>query len=193
MSLTNKELIHELNQKVEDCIIRVNRLLTYEIEALNWREDNASWNVLECIEHLNLYGDFYLPEIEKRISASKRKVVGEQHRFKYSRWGNFFVNAVAPKEEGKINKMNAFKNLNPHFDKLEKNTLDKFLKQQERLLQLLEQAKDLDLNKIKTNSTIKFVRLRLGDTLRAEIYHNQRHINQAYKVIGNLGKARTEA
>ena len=31
-------------------------------KELNWKESSKSWSVLECLEHLNLYGQFYIPE-----------------------------------------------------------------------------------------------------------------------------------
>ena len=41
---------------------------------LNWKQNSESWSVLECLEHLNLYGYFYIPEIEKTILNSKHKL-----------------------------------------------------------------------------------------------------------------------
>ncbi|MFM7022373.1 MAG: hypothetical protein ACKOXB_05295 [Flavobacteriales bacterium] len=56
--------------------------------------------------------------------------------------------------------------------------------QQKQTLELLEAAGKVDLKKVKTSVSIsKFIRLRLGDTFRFVIYHNQRHIAQAQKVL----------
>jgi hypothetical protein len=47
---------------------------------LTFKEKSESWNVLEYLEYLNLYGDFYLMEMEKRIleaNSSPTSVVFE--------------------------------------------------------------------------------------------------------------------
>ena len=42
----------------------------------------------------------------------------------------------------------------------------------------------LDLNKIKTAISIsKWIKLKLGDTFRVVVYHNERHIKQANKIL----------
>jgi hypothetical protein len=63
-------------------------------------------------------------------------------------------------------------------------TIDKFLKQQERLIQLLTDAQAIDLTKAKTPiSLTKWIKLRLGDTLRFYVYHIDRHIIQAQNAL----------
>lgn len=85
---------------------------------------------------------------------------------------------MLPKE--KLNKMKTFQSMNPAGSQLGTEVLEKFLKQQEELLALLEKAKTVDLAKTKTAISIsKLIKLRLGDTFRVVIYHNYRHIVQA--------------
>jgi hypothetical protein len=53
------------------------------------------------------------------------------------------------------------------------------------MLSLLEQAKSVNLQKIKASITLsKFIKLRLGDVFRVVIYHNERHLEQAFKAVG---------
>ncbi len=190
MKISNKVLVNELKEKIEDCALRVMQLTQLDPEILMWKENPESWNALECIEHLNMYGDFYIPEIRKRMQSVVPVNNPDSLSFKCGWWGNYFVNAVAPKPEAELNKMNAFKKLNPISKPLEISVLDKFLKQQDTLKELLNQAEKIDLNKIKTNTTIPMVKLRLGDTFRAEIYHNQRHVNQACRTVAQIKKYR---
>jgi Asp-tRNA(Asn)/Glu-tRNA(Gln) amidotransferase C subunit len=61
--------------------------------------------------------------------------------------------------------MKTFKDKNPIHSTLTTTTLERFLKQQERLLQLLQQAEKVDLTKTRTAISItKWLTLRLGDT-----------------------------
>lgn len=147
-------------------------------EVLNYKQDAESWSILECLEHLNLYGRFYLPEIAKRISESKEK---SEPVFKSGWLGNYFANSMLPK--AKLNKMKTFKNMNPLNSRLDKKVIEEFLEQQATLLQLLEKARKISLNKTKTGITLsKLIKLRLGDTFRFVIYHNQRHMVQAIRL-----------
>ncbi|MDO4729111.1 MAG: DinB family protein, partial [Bacteroidota bacterium] len=64
--------------------------------------------------------------------------------------------------------------------------LEKFIDQQTELLDLLQQAYNVDLIKVKTKTSIsKFIKLRLGDTLQFVVFHNQRHILQAKEIVKN--------
>jgi hypothetical protein len=83
--------------------------------------------------------------------------------------------------------MNTFTSKNPINSKLEKETvLLGFINQQEEMLALLDTAKNKDLTKIKTSITLPLLKFRLGDTFRFVIYHNQRHIVQAQKVLKTI-------
>ena len=63
----------------------------------------------------------------------------------------------------------------------------RLVNQQKRMLDLLDQSRKVNLNKIKTGITIaNWIKLRLGDTFRVVIYHNQRHIVQANTVLKQM-------
>lgn len=80
--------------------------------------------------------------------------------------------------------MNTFKEMNPFEKNLDQSVIDKFIKQQKELLDLLKLAESKNLTKIRTRISIsKWIKLRLGDTFRVVIYHNFRHIKQAEKAI----------
>lgn len=154
--------------------------------ALNWRPAPESWSVLECIEHLNLYGDFYLPEIEQRIRESEHK---PDEIFKSGLLGNYFALSMLPKE--KLNKMKTFKDKNPLGSELEPKVIDRFINQQFKILDLLNEAREVSLTKTKCSISIsKWLKLRLGDTFRVVIYHNQRHLVQAERVIRKGAESR---
>ena len=63
----SEKLIQSLLEQTRQIINQVEKLKTYDLLTLSWKNNDASWNILECLEHLNLYGDFYLPEIERLV------------------------------------------------------------------------------------------------------------------------------
>ena len=178
MTIPSEKLIQDLIERSRINIKKAEKLNLLSIEKLNWRAEKNSWSILECVEHLNLYGEFYIPEIKKRIENSKNQ---PKENFKSGFLGNYFAKSMLPKE--KLNKMKTFKDKNPIGSKLDKSTIDNFILQQEQILNLLEKAREVDLNKTKTAISIsKWIKLKMGDTFRVVIYHNERHLVQANKI-----------
>lgn len=179
MKVQTETLLAELIEYTRQHINQVEQLKQQSEAELNWKANTNSWSALEAIEHLNLYGDFYLPEIAKRISESKHQA---EAQFKAGFLGNYFANMMLPR--AKPNNMKTFSDKNPNGSKLDSQVLDRFLEQQHRMLELLKQARQVSLTKTKTGITISsWIKLRLGDTFRVVIYHNERHVQQAYRVL----------
>ena len=175
------ELIDELQLLVDTCTEKVLAFRKLPVETLQFKPAPGSWSVLECMEHLNLYGDFYLPEIERRISAAPTVKPGKI--FKAGLLGNYFAGLMKV-ENGKIKKMKSPKDKNTADLTLNPITLDRFLKQQDKLKGLLEQARTVDLTKTKTAISLSpLVKLRLGDTFCFLIFHIERHVIQAERVL----------
>lgn len=179
--MERQKLIEELKKITQSLIGRAEEYKNLSTEELNSRPQPGSWSVLECLEHLNLYGEFYLPEIEKRLLDHPARE--EARQFRPGLLGNYFVNMMQVKND-RVKKIKTFKDKDPIHAELDTSTIDRFIKQQKQMLRLLEMAKKKDLTHIKTNISIStWVKLRLGDTLRVVIYHNQRHIWQADRVV----------
>lgn len=176
--MQSEKLIQSLLEQTRQIINEVEKLKTCDLQTLTWRENETSWNILECLEHLNLYGDFYLQQIESKIKNSKTKADGE---FKSSLLGNYFAKSMLPKE--KLNKMKTFRDKNPLNAKLDKMVINRFIDQQITLLELLNQSRKVSLNKVKIPTSISnLVRLKLGDTFQFFINHMIRHLNQVNKI-----------
>lgn len=150
---------------------------TYSLEQLNYKSNDTDWSVLECIEHLCLYGKFYLPEIENRILKVDPVY---NHSFKSGFLGNYFVNMI---KASNLKKIKATKQMDATGSDLTMSTINQFLKQLEWLDSLLAKSENVDLTRVKTSISLsKIIKLRLGDTLRFIVYHNERHILQATKI-----------
>lgn len=122
MKTTSEQLIEDLIERTRQYLNAAEKFKMLSDSYLNKRPAPESWSVLECIEHLNLYGDFYLPEIGKCIRESRYP---PEHNFKSGWLGNYLANSMLPKE--KLNKMKTFPSMNPIGSKLGKNTLDRFI------------------------------------------------------------------
>lgn len=179
MKIKSEELIQDLIERTRLNLNHAEKFKVLEESILNFKSDNDSWSILECFEHLNLYGDFYIPEIRKKMEASND---GPSATFKSGLLGNYFAKSMLPKE--KLNKMKTFKDKNPRGSSLDKSAIEKFIEQQNQMLVLLKDSRGVNLTKIKTGITISnWIKLRLGDTFRVVIYHNDRHMVQASNVL----------
>jgi hypothetical protein len=174
-----QQLINELIAKTKETINAIERYKSLDIQTLNWRINEQSWSVLECIAHLNLYGDFYLVEIDKKLSSAN---LGSSNIVKGGFLGQYFAKSMLPKE--KLNKMKTFKDKDPIHSQLSINELDKFIEQQHQLLVLLEKSRAYNLNKIRISISIsKIIKLKLGDTFQFYINHQLRHLRQMERVL----------
>lgn len=183
MELIVKDLLEELRLKSAGHLDQAENYKRLSEKVLNTRLNEDSWSVLECLEHLNLYGDFYLDELERCILKSNST---PQRMFKSTWFANRTVLSMLPKEGEKLNKMKAFKNKTPNKSRLSLTILDRFIKQQHRLINLLNKAEQVNLTKVKTRITLPVLKFRLGDTFRFVIYHNERHMIQAENVVTSL-------
>lgn len=182
MKIESENLILDLIERTRININQAEKFSVLPNEKTNWRPEQNSWSILECFEHLNLYGDFYIPEIKMRIENSK---IDSKIKFKSGILGNYFAKSMLPKE--KLNKMKTFKDKNPIGSALDKNTIERFIIQQEQILSLLDKSRAIDLNKTKTAISIsKWIKLKIGDTFRVVVYHNERHIVQANKILDRI-------
>lgn len=179
MQTTSNHLLQELIRITKENVQEAEKFSALSPVVLNARNAPKSWSILECLEHLNRYGDFYIPELEKQIKTSQHP---SSNLFKSGWLGNYFAQSMLVKEGMKPIK--TFASMNPIGSTLNKDVVSTFIAQQYTLLELLEKAKNINLCKTKTGISIsKWIKLRLGDTLRVVIYHNQRHMVQAKKVL----------
>ena len=186
MKIKSTELIADLIKSTKKLKqIAEEKFVPLSDSELNRKPNPDAWSIAQCLEHLNLYGDYYLKVMEKAMQKSS---ANSQEIFKSGMLGNYFANIMLPKEEGKIKKMESPKPQNPNLRKdiqLSRETVSRFISQQAKMLELLEMAQDKDLNKIRIPITIaRWIKLRLGDTFRFNVNHNIRHIKQAERVLG---------
>ncbi len=179
MKATQKDVIRELSAVTNRIIESAVSYTLLDDSMLFRRLAPQKWSVAECLEHLNLYGDFYIPAIRDFIS--EHSDAHPRHYFQSGFWGNYFARSmkVNQKDDPTI-KMKTFKDKNPIGMTIDRSVLDRFIRQQENYLELLTLADRIDINLKGIPITITgLIRLRLGDALRFTIYHNERHWIQA--------------
>lgn len=180
MKQVNKpELIDKLQKRVESHLKEaVHTFQNMHDTALLAPAANGGWSIAQCLQHLNEYGDYYLPEIEKAVF---RNADTAKTTFKSTWFGNYFTRMMEP-ETGK-KKMKAFKKYNPPPKLNAHAVVAEFIRQQEQLLLLLTKAATADLDTKIPISLTRLIRLKTGDVLQFVIAHNERHVQQAKRNI----------
>lgn len=176
MALTGTlELIETLEQQVEKHLEQAIRVFqNLDQTALVKPSETGGWSIVQCLWHLNSYGDFYLPQIEKGLQKGKPQAL-----FKSGFFGAYFTRMMQPSANGKRYK--AFKTHTPPDIPDAHATVAEFIHQQEQLLGYLKKARHADLNVKLPISISTMVKLKLGDVLQFIITHDERHIQQAFR------------
>jgi hypothetical protein len=178
--MESPQLIAELSAFSNAAALDARKFKGLGLKQLNSKPEPDAWSILQCLEHLNVYGDYYLPEIQRSMDGSRFKFPAA---FFNSGWiGEYFVNLIRA-DKGKMKKMKTPVNMQPADGELGYTTIDRFLKQMEYLQALLVKAENVDLSRTKTSIALtSMIKLRLGDTLRFVVYHIDRHIRQANRI-----------
>lgn len=147
------------------------------------------WSANQCLMHLNSYGRYYLPQIEKAINEAIKQQQQPASQFKAGWLGNYFTEMMLTKTDGQpAKKMSSPKDHSPQTNEDSYPVIAEFIEQQEKLLTLLQKAKSIDLNKTRIPISIaKFIKLKLGDTFLFLIAHTHRHILQAERALAQAG------
>jgi uncharacterized damage-inducible protein DinB len=172
----NKDLVERLEKKVEEHIqISVEIFQNLDSSEILQPSSSGGWSIAECLDHLNSYGNFYLPKI--RTGLQRSKITSKEHYFQSGLLGRYFTNMMS------IHSGKKYKAIKKHLPQKELEAaavVAEFINQQEIYLELLEKSKNADLNKIKIKTSLSaFVKLKLGDVFQFLIAHNERHLKQA--------------
>jgi len=140
----------------------------------------GGWSIVQCLDHLNSYGNFYLPQFKKGIEHKQHLPAANTF---HSTWlGNYFVRIMHP-DTGK-KKFTAFKNFTPSPALDPNQVIAVFIEQQETMLNLLKKSQHVNLNKVRIPLSItRLMTFKLGDAFQFLIAHNERHMRQAKQNI----------
>ncbi|ANQ48021.1 DinB family protein [Flammeovirga sp. MY04] len=181
MKIQYTELLDQLKKDVQNNLEILQKITDFSEEELNRRSHEKSWSVLECLYHLNLYGEIYIPLLSDAIKKSDKT---QKKSFKSGMIGNYFTKLLSPKNNIIKNPMPAPSDKNPIGSQLDLTVLEIRKQQLEELQSLLNQSEGLNLENIKIPISIsRFIRLKTGDTFRFLIAHDARHFIQCQNII----------
>ncbi len=159
-------------------------------DVLAYTSQPGKWSALQCLEHLNTYGRFYLPALDKAITAAERSGSRPLDTFKSSWLGAWFTKQMQPTPEGKLrSRMKSPKGHLPSVQPDAASVLHEFIQQQETMEALMDRAVNINLQKAKVATSLSsLIKLSVGDTFGFMTAHINRHVLQAEKAIRSCPK-----
>lgn len=153
-------------------------------DQLFWNPDKSSWSIGQCFAHLNAFHRFYVPVFVERVQNSRFQEPTDY--FQSSPLGNStYLKVKLGKLKNVKRKLKSPKDYNPlvNTNLKTENVIEDFFKYQGMLIEVMEDAKGVNIRKTKTSFSVRpIVKLRLGDAFQYIVYHAERHIEQARKV-----------
>jgi DinB superfamily len=153
------------------------------VEQMNWQPMPYAWSVGQCIEHLNITNEVYLPAIAAALDGQPQGRVEEIRLGWPSRW--FIRNFIAPNPGGKRAK--APSEIEPA-SQVGPQVLAAFLRSNQAAGRLVKQASVFDVNRIRFgNPFVPPLRFTVGTGLEIVAKHESRHLLQAERVRASAG------
>ncbi|NSL89129.1 DinB family protein [Chitinophaga sp. Mgbs1] len=184
--INTRILLEQLRKQVLTVQMKAeNRFGNHPAAALLHAPVPGSWSAMQCLDHLNSYGKFYLPALDKAITRAIKEGSSPGEVFSPSWIGAKFTRMMQPGPDGELSsRMKSPKDHRPVIQPDAEMVLLEFIRQQETLIALLQLAEKVDIQKVKvTTSLSRFIRMSAGDTFSFLTAHINRHVLQAEKAI----------
>ena len=154
-------------------------------EAFNWRPEQSRWSICECLDHLNVTAELYLPVIDRALAKSRSQGLLADVPARRGLIGGWIVRFSEPPPKGRVKAPKAFL---PKADQPLDSVVPRFMELQNQVAERLRQANGVDLWRTKIRSpAIALLRLSLGETFALMTAHERRHLWQAEQVKGDPG------
>lgn len=178
--MLKKELLLNLNDRVKLIEDRFNsEIKSVPLKILNIKPSIKSWSAIECIEHLNQIGLFYVSEFERVVQLVTN--VNKEESTQSTFMGRLMLSLMLPKKDNVTFKMKTFKQFKP-IEINENECINGFINQLERIKRVLKEIDSIEISDVKINSAIgSYLKFNLSDALQFVIAHIERHLIQAVK------------
>lgn len=156
---------------------------TLNPEQLNWRPQPGIWSVGQCLDHLSVTNEVYLPAITHSLEGKPASRAQEITPGWFGRW--FIRTYIEPSPQSKHAK--APKKIVPAA-RIEPSVLDRFLRGNQAARELVRQAGGYDVNRIRfRNPLVPIIYFTVGTGLEIVARHQRRHLLQAEAIRSSSG------
>ncbi|HEV2708450.1 MAG TPA: DinB family protein [Pyrinomonadaceae bacterium] len=143
----------------------------------NWRPEPGRWSMAECIAHLNVTGQSFLPALDRRIREAHAEGRRGAPPFRYTLFGKLVVRSMEPPARFKFKAPKLFV---PQPEHPRAAAESAFMTLQDQLIARLRAADGLDLGRVKVVSPAsRLLKISLGQVFQLTAAHERRHLYQA--------------
>ena len=168
--------VNERAREMREIIVEVEKIegeLTYS--QLCWRPSEGEWSIAQIVEHLLLTDAPCVEPFSRLLATAPRG----QARWRPTIIGRLITKAVEPRTRRKTR---AGKDVLPT-PQPPAGVIGEYVAIRKRLLELLVQSAEVELNRVKTNYPIRTpLRYNLGDAFMILTRHTQRHLQQINRI-----------
>lgn len=181
-------VVDELEAELNEATERARRLVeSTEPRLFTVRPDVSSWSAAECLSHLSISTEEFLPVLRQAIEDARRRNLKPEAKASMDLFGRLMRWFLEPPVRQKVKTAARFV---PKAVRAKAEALNEFVSQQRQLVELLRSAGDLPLSKVKIVSPFdKRVRYNLYSAFRVIAAHQRRHLWQAEQAVAALRAA----
>jgi len=151
--------------------------------ALKKRPARDGWSAAECVAHLNLTGEAYLPLVQSALAEARELGEPAPERYRRDLLGWLLWRMSRPGNRTRVKTSPAFV---PGGDDPLPSLIEHFDRLQDRQVALMREADGLPLQKVKVRSPFdQRLRYSLYSVLTILPVHQHRHLLQAERVVTN--------
>jgi hypothetical protein len=152
----------------------------------SWQPAPDSWSVAQCIDHLNATARSYLPVLDEGVADAIRRGLYSPGPYAYNWIGRFSVWVMEPPVRLRTKTPKPFQ---PAESRPRHDIMAAFRAYQVQYIDRLRQASGLDLARARVASpVVRWLRLPLGSAFALMVAHEQRHLEQARRVIKQIDR-----
>ena len=146
-------------------------------EQLNWGPAPGAWGIGQCLDHLRIANELYLPAIAKALDGSEQSPAQEAKLSLFMRW--FIRNYIGPEMRTRAKSPTKAQPAAA----VEVSVVDAFLRSNKLAREVISRASAYDVNRIRfTNPFVPIFRFTVGAGLEIVSQHECRHLLQAERV-----------
>ena len=154
------------------------------------RPDLSSWSAAECLAHLSVSTEMFLPVLRAAIDDGRKRGLTSKGKPRMDWLGAILRWFLEPPVRSRVRTSAPFV---PRAVRAKAEALAEFVSLQDKLRDLIAEARDVEVGKLKIVSPFdKRVRYNVYSAFRILIAHQRRHLWQAEKAIEAL-KGRASA
>lgn len=151
---------------------------------LNWKPRPDRWSVAQCFDHLLASNNGYFPVVDG-VLAGKKRTFWERMPVLPGLAGKLLIKSLEP---ATTRKLKAPKRFQPAQSDISGSVINDFVDQQGKVVEKMKATEHLDLERIVITSPVSAaITYSLMDAYRIIVVHEQRHFQQAKRVMEESG------